>query len=110
MADISLASHSLALLLACSSNHPTRQTVTHLLTRPLTRALILTHTLSLTRLPAHALIVTHTRYDSRGPQVSPRVRALFEKHGVKYDTRDYLDAVAVTFKNLDQVGKDAWYG
>jgi len=38
------------------------------------------------------------------------VRALFEKHGVKYDTRDYLDAVAVTFKNLDQVGKDAWYG
>jgi fatty acid desaturase 2 (delta-6 desaturase) len=46
----------------------------------------------------------------RHPEVSPRVRALFEKHGVDYDSRDYFPAMYDTFKNLDNVGKEAFYG
>lgn len=56
----------------------------------------------------HHLFPTMPQF--RHPQVSPRVRALFEKHGVEYDSRGYFDAMALTFKNLDQVGKEAFYG
>lgn len=45
----------------------------------------------------------------RMPQVSPRVRALFEKHGVEYKSMGYTEAMKVTFANLDKVGKDTWY-
>jgi len=46
----------------------------------------------------------------RMPQVSPRVRELFDKHGVEYKEMSYTDAMKVTFANLDKVGKDTWYG
>lgn len=46
----------------------------------------------------------------RHPEVSPRVQALFAKHGVEYDQMDYFEAMAVTFANLDKVGKDTFYG
>lgn len=46
----------------------------------------------------------------RHPTIAPRVRALFEKHGVDYDCRSYLQAMAATFANLHNVGEDAWYG
>ena len=38
------------------------------------------------------------------PQVSKRVRALFEKHGVEYDVRPYAECMRVTFLNLWKVG------
>lgn len=44
------------------------------------------------------------------PVVSERVKALFEKHGVKYDQRGYLESMRVTFKNLHKVGADVFYG
>merc|ERR1712070_488790 len=40
------------------------------------------------------------------PIISPRVRAFFEKHGLKYDQRSYFPAMYDTFKNLDKVGRD----
>jgi fatty acid desaturase len=46
----------------------------------------------------------------RHPEVSPRVKKLFAKHGVEYDQMDYWPAMWKTFKNLDQVGRDVWYG
>jgi fatty acid desaturase 2 (delta-6 desaturase) len=46
----------------------------------------------------------------RHPQISPRVRALLEKHGLKYDQRNYIDAMRVTFTNLHNVGVDVFYG
>ena len=46
----------------------------------------------------------------RHPLVSARVRALFEKHGLKYDQRSYVDAMTVTFQNLHTVGADVFYG
>jgi fatty acid desaturase len=46
----------------------------------------------------------------RHPIVSHRVKALFEKHGLKYDQRDYLTSMKVTFQNLDHVGADVFYG
>jgi len=44
------------------------------------------------------------------PRVSPRVRALFEKHGLRYDERPYLTALADTFNNLHNVGHNAGKG
>ena len=46
----------------------------------------------------------------RHPIISPRVRALFEKHGLKYDQRSYKQALYVTFQNLDKVGMDVFLG
>lgn len=46
----------------------------------------------------------------RMPVVSRRVKALFEKHGFKYDQRSYFTAMADTFKNLHNVGMDVFYG
>jgi fatty acid desaturase len=46
----------------------------------------------------------------RQPIISPRVKALFEKHGLKYDQRNYIEAMQVTFKNLDKVGMDVFHG
>jgi len=46
----------------------------------------------------------------RHPIVSKRVRALFEKHGLVYDSRSYADAMVATFKNLDKVGYDVFLG
>ncbi len=56
----------------------------------------------------HHLFPSMPQY--RHPIISPRVKALFEKHGLKYDQRSYLDAIAVTFKNLDTVGADVFLG
>jgi len=39
--------------------------------------------------------------------ISPRVKALFEKHGLVYDVRPYWGAIADTFKNLSDVGAHA---
>lgn len=46
----------------------------------------------------------------RFPLISGRVKALFEKHGLVYDQRSYTDAMVATFKNLDKVGADIFYG
>jgi fatty acid desaturase len=46
----------------------------------------------------------------RHPIISPRVKAMLEKHGLKYDQRSYVDAISVTFKNLHKVGSDVFYG
>jgi len=40
----------------------------------------------------------------RHPQTSVRVRALFEKHGLAYDTRGFFSCLGDTLKNLHQVG------
>lgn len=58
--------------------------------------------------------IEHHLYPSmpqyRHPIISPRVKALFEKHGLKYDQRSYTDAMAATFRNLDHVGADVFMG
>eukprot|EP00039_Didymoeca_costata_P022416 m.4446 g.4446 ORF g.4446 m.4446 type:complete len:425 (-) comp2987_c0_seq1:207-1481(-) len=46
----------------------------------------------------------------RHPIVSPRVQKLFKKHGVEYDTMPYWPAMYKTFNNLDNVGRDVFYG
>lgn len=46
----------------------------------------------------------------RHPKVSPRVRELFESHGLEYLQRGYFEAMAITFANLHQVGHDVFYG
>lgn len=46
----------------------------------------------------------------RHPQVSGRVKMLFEKHGIHYDERNYTDSIIVTFQNLHKVGMDVFYG
>eukprot|EP00392_Amoebophrya_sp_AT5.2_P009838 g9866.t1 len=43
----------------------------------------------------------------RFPQVSPRVRAVFAKHGKEYKSLPYWSAIAITMKNLDDVAKEA---
>lgn len=43
----------------------------------------------------------------RHPSISPRVRVLFEKHGLTYDSRGYFAAMNDTFSNLHNVGQDA---
>jgi fatty acid desaturase len=40
----------------------------------------------------------------RHPIVSNRIRELFKKHDIRYDQRDYLTSMYVTFKNLSEVG------
>jgi fatty acid desaturase 2 (delta-6 desaturase) len=46
----------------------------------------------------------------RQSMISPRVKAFFEKHGLKYDQRSYFDAMGTTFQNLDKVGSDVFLG
>ena len=43
----------------------------------------------------------------RHPLISPRVKLLFEKHGLPYDNRPYTQALWDTFANLHAVGKNA---
>lgn len=43
----------------------------------------------------------------RHPIISPRVKALFEKHGLPYDSRGYWKAMYDTFLNLHEVGNHA---
>uniref|UniRef100_A0A7S1Y1B1 Cytochrome b5 heme-binding domain-containing protein n=1 Tax=Phaeomonas parva TaxID=124430 RepID=A0A7S1Y1B1_9STRA len=43
----------------------------------------------------------------RHPIVSPRVRALFEKHGMRYDERPYFSCLWETLMNLHNVGAAA---
>jgi fatty acid desaturase/cytochrome b involved in lipid metabolism len=40
----------------------------------------------------------------RHPEVSIRVRALFQKHGIAYDVRGYFACLGDTLKNLNEVG------
>jgi fatty acid desaturase 2 (delta-6 desaturase) len=58
--------------------------------------------------------IEHHLYPSmpqfRHPIISPRVRALFEKHGLKYDQRGYIESIYVTFANLHKVGMDVFHG
>jgi fatty acid desaturase len=58
--------------------------------------------------------IEHHLYPSmpqfRHPMISPRVKALFEKHGLEYKRMDYISAMNVTFKNLHKVGIEAFYG
>jgi len=58
--------------------------------------------------------IEHHLYPSmpqyRHPIISPRVKALFEKHGLKYDQRSYGEAMAATFRNLHKVGNDVFLG
>lgn len=46
----------------------------------------------------------------RHPSISHRVKHLLEKHGLKYDQRNYIDAMTVTFQNLHKVGMDVFHG
>jgi fatty acid desaturase len=39
--------------------------------------------------------------------VAPRVKALFEKHGLKYRLLSYSEAMKITFSNLHAVGNSA---
>ena len=43
----------------------------------------------------------------RHPQISPRVKALFEKHGLEYDARGYFSCLGDTLMNLHNVGEAA---
>ena len=46
----------------------------------------------------------------RHPLISKRVKALFEKHGLVYDQRSYVEGVKVTFQNLSKVGNEVFIG
>ena len=50
----------------------------------------------------HHLFPSMPQYNH--PIISPRVKALFEKHGVEYDVRDYWECFRITYKNLLLVG------
>lgn len=41
------------------------------------------------------------------PQIAPRVRALFKKHGLRYDVRPYFSCLWETLGNLQEVGAKA---
>ncbi|CAD7941796.1 unnamed protein product [Amoebophrya sp. A120] len=43
----------------------------------------------------------------RFPKISPRVRAVFEKHGKEYKSLPYWEAIRITLKNLDEVAQEA---
>jgi len=55
----------------------------------------------------HHLFPTMPQF--RHAQIAPRVRKLFEKHGLRYDCRSYWGALRATFSNLYDVAKD-WDG
>ena len=50
----------------------------------------------------HHLFPSMPQYNH--PIISPRVKALFEKHGVEYDSRPYMECIRCTYKNLWAVG------
>jgi fatty acid desaturase len=50
----------------------------------------------------HHLFPTMPQF--RHPIVSERVRPLFEKHGLSYDTRGYFSCLGDTLRNLNEVG------
>lgn len=50
----------------------------------------------------HHLFPSMPQY--RHVKIAPRVKALFEKHGLVYDVRDYWTAIADTMSNLHEVG------
>jgi len=50
----------------------------------------------------HHLFPSMPQYNH--PIISPRVKSLFEKHGVEYDCRPYAECMWVTFLNLWKVG------
>merc|ERR1719231_1232569 len=50
----------------------------------------------------HHLFPSMPQYNH--PIISPRVKALFEKHGVEYDVRPYTECLRVTYVNLWAVG------
>lgn len=56
----------------------------------------------------HHLFPTMPQF--RHPVVSQRVQELFKKHGVEYDQMGYWPAMRKTFANLDNIGKDVFYG
>jgi fatty acid desaturase len=46
----------------------------------------------------------------RHPEVSKIVKYLFKKHELPYIQRNYIDAMNITFNNLNEVGKDVFLG
>jgi len=46
----------------------------------------------------------------RHPIVSPRVKALFAKHGLKYDERSWIPCMRDTWMNLKSVGETVGKG
>lgn len=46
----------------------------------------------------------------RHPQISGRVKALFDKHGKQYKVEGYWSALAMTFANLNDVGREVCEG
>ena len=56
----------------------------------------------------HHLFPTMPQFNH--PKISPRVQALFKKHGVEYIQMSYAEAMKVTFMNLHNVGADVFYG
>ena len=50
----------------------------------------------------HHLFPSAPQY--RHPTIAPRVRALFERNGLKYDVRPYFSCLAQTLANLHEVG------
>lgn len=46
----------------------------------------------------------------RHPQISDRIKALCNKHGLVYDERGYFEVCVAMFKNLDDVGHGAGVG
>ena len=50
----------------------------------------------------HHLFPSMPQYNH--PKIAPRVKALFDKHGVEYDVRPYFECMRVTYKNMLLVG------
>lgn len=46
----------------------------------------------------------------RHPEVSKRVKYFLEKHELPYNQRNYVDAMNITFNNLNRVGNDVFLG
>jgi len=53
----------------------------------------------------HHLFPSMPQYNH--PKISPRVKALFEKHGVEYDVRPYFECMRVTYNNLWAIGHNS---
>jgi len=51
----------------------------------------------------HHLFPTMPQFRQRS--ISPRVKSLFEKHGLTYDIKSYWQALETTVRNLDEVGQ-----
>ena len=44
----------------------------------------------------------------RHPLVAPRVKEMFEKHGLTHDTRGYFECLQCVLGNMDEAGQVAW--